>query len=409
MTWVAAIGGRLESRYRINATLVYKTGPNRPGRRLGRVSSRPRRKQFSKRGTLTARTPSPISTTRAADCCERQHAEVGCHPSDVVITRIGVVGGANRPDVEFVLRRRNRRVARVVVALVFAVGVSAFNSTVASASTSDLAQTGSLTMTSDPGDYIGQGLTYSYATPTNVFFARTENWYGENNRISVTMRTDAASLDYWVLTFAAPPGESLKSGTYSGAVRTIWQTAGQSGFDVWGMGRACNTSTSTFTVSQAVFGPDGYVQSFRASFEQHCEGSAPALRGEVAVSNPPPPPPLSAQVSSLSAQLSAHGSMTVSGTVACTRPIDPNRSYVQLAVSEPSKDAAIEGFAAFALPSDCGTAARAWQSVVTPADPKTPFTKGTAAVTAWVQLGDPIFGTLLFQEPVATSLTVKEN
>jgi hypothetical protein len=322
---------------------------------------------------------------------------------------MGVVARANRHHGEFVLRSRDRRVGRAVVAFVFALVVSAFSSIVASASTSNLAQTGSLTMTSELGDYIGQGLAYSYATPTNVFFARTENWYGENNRISVTMRTDAASLDYWVLTFAAPPGESLRSGTYSGAVRTIWQTAGQSGFDVWGMGRGCNTSTSTFTVSDAVFGPDGYVQSFRASFEQHCEGSAPALRGEVAVSNPPPPPPLNAQVSLLSAQLSAHGSMTVSGTVTCTRPIDPNRSYVQLAVSEPSKNGAIEGFAAFALPSDCGTASRSWQTAVTPADPKRPFTKGTAAVTAWVQLGDPIFDTLLFPEPLATSLTVKED
>jgi hypothetical protein len=282
-------------------------------------------------------------------------------------------------------------------------------STPATASPSELAQNGSLTMTSEPGDYIGQGLAYSYATPSNVFFARTENWYGDNNRISVTMRTDAASTDYWVLTFAAPPGQTLTTGSYGGAVRTVWQSAGQPALDVWGFGRGCNTSIGTFTVSDAVFGADGYVQRFRASFEQHCEGNAPALRGEVAVSNPPPPPPLHAQISIASAQLTAHGSLTLRGTVSCTRPIDPNRSFIQLAVMEPSKYGERDGFAAFSLPSDCGPAPRAWQTVVTPADPKLPFAKGDAEATAWVQLGDPIFDTLLFQDPVTTTLSLKEN
>jgi hypothetical protein len=321
---------------------------------------------------------------------------------------MGGAGFPRRPQAEVVPPSRTRKVVGAVTAVVAALACTVLP-TAARALSSALVQSGSLTMTSEAGDYIGQGLAYSYATPANVFFARSENWYGENNRISVTMRTDAASTDYWVLTFAAPPGESLTTGTYEGAVRSIWQGAGQPALDVWGFGRGCNTSIGTFTVSDAVFGAGGYVQEFHASFEQHCEGNAPALRGEVSVSNPPPPPPLRAQITIAASQLTAHGSVTLSGTVVCTRPIDPNRSFIQFAVSEPSKYGRIEGFAAVSLPSDCGPTPSAWQSLVMPADPKLPFATGNADATAWLQLGDPLFDTLLFQDPVTAPLALKEN
>jgi hypothetical protein len=36
--------------------------------------------------------------------------------------------------------------------------------------------------------------------------------------------------------------------------------------------------TGTFTVQNAVFGPNGYVQTLDATFEQHCEGAWPGPR-----------------------------------------------------------------------------------------------------------------------------------
>jgi hypothetical protein len=289
-----------------------------------------------------------------------------------------------------------------------ALGLSALTSA-AAASPSELEQSGWLTMASDTGDYIGQGGSYSYATPTNVFFATARSWHGENNMVSVTMRTDAASTDYWILEFAAPPGETLTTGTYSGAVRAVSQGPDQPGLDVGGMGRGCNTLTGNFTVLDAAFGPFDYVQSFHATFEQHCEGNEAAIHGEVAVSNPPPPPPLSAQITIDSAQLTAHGSVAVQGAISCSRPVDPNHSYIQLVISEPSKANATTGAAGFALPSNCSPTPSAWQAVVTPSDPKAPFTKGSAAATAWPQLGDPFFGVLLFQDPLTATLSIKEN
>jgi hypothetical protein len=51
------------------------------------------------------------------------------------------------------------------------------------------------------------------------------------------------------------------------------------GVSLDGNGRGCNTLTGTFTVLDAVFGRNGYVQTFDATFEQHCEGGETAARG----------------------------------------------------------------------------------------------------------------------------------
>jgi VCBS repeat-containing protein len=70
-------------------------------------------------------------------------------------------------------------------------------------------------------------------------------------------------------------------GTYTGAVRYPFQGAGQPGLSVYGNGRASNTLTGQFTVTQADFDAAGNLVSFAASFEQHSEGATPALTGQV--------------------------------------------------------------------------------------------------------------------------------
>lgn len=49
------------------------------------------------------------------------------------------------------------------------------------------------------------------------------------------------------------------------------------------------TSAGSFTVTQVTIGESGVVESFAADFEQHCEGSDPALRGHVDFVNAPAP------------------------------------------------------------------------------------------------------------------------
>jgi hypothetical protein len=177
---------------------------------------------------------------------------------------------------------------------------------------------GSLMMTSEPGDYVGQGQSYSYATPTDLFLAGTDV-----GGTGVRIREISPNFsNYWELDFSAADGQQLIPGTYSNAVRNVSQGQGQPGLNVSGFGGGCNRLSGSFTVLDATFGPDGYVQTFDATFEQHCEGNVPALRGEVRIANTSPPPPrATVQITVDSAgQLGAHGTATVHGTISCSAP-----------------------------------------------------------------------------------------
>lgn len=71
-------------------------------------------------------------------------------------------------------------------------------------------------------------------------------------------------------------------------MRNPFEAPGAPGLDFSGDGRGCNKLSGRFTVSEGRYGPQGLIRSLRARFEQHCEGAAPALRGEVRVTFPQP-------------------------------------------------------------------------------------------------------------------------
>lgn len=139
-----------------------------------------------------------------------------------------------------------------------------------------VAQVTSLTMTSDPGDYIGGGQSYAYGAMDGSFSAQANGAGG----VSIAFNTPTYD-HWWYLDFAAPDGAPLAPGSYPNAVRFPFQPPGVAGLSVSGDGRGCNTLTGSFTVRQVVYAPDGTVAAFDATFEQHCEGAAPALRGEI--------------------------------------------------------------------------------------------------------------------------------
>lgn len=138
------------------------------------------------------------------------------------------------------------------------------------------AQVTSLTLASDQGDYIGGGQALSYAAADGTFTALVNT----SNGISISFRTPGFE-HFWDLDFAAPAGALLRPGTYVNATRYPFQAAGAPGLSVTGDGRGCNMLTGSFTVSQVVYGPGNTVAAFDATFEQHCEGLAPALRGQI--------------------------------------------------------------------------------------------------------------------------------
>jgi hypothetical protein len=130
-----------------------------------------------------------------------------------------------------------------------------------------------LHMVSDPGDYIGQGRTWDY-NEANMTLVPAGNF---QNGASFNLTSGS---EWWYLNFAGPNNEPLHMGSYTGATRFPFNSTGP-GLDVSGNGRGCNMLTGQFDVMQVEYGPDGVPTTFWATFEQHCEGAVPALRGEI--------------------------------------------------------------------------------------------------------------------------------
>jgi len=128
-----------------------------------------------------------------------------------------------------------------------------------------------LQMRSDPGDYIGQGLTYSL-TPSDGSFSGT----GSTSTVTISFRNVDFSQN-WTLSFSAPTGSSLGVGNYPDATGTASST--HAGINISGNGRGPSNITGNFTVREISFDNGGVLQSFRASFVQHSDGRSAALTG----------------------------------------------------------------------------------------------------------------------------------
>jgi VCBS repeat-containing protein len=132
-----------------------------------------------------------------------------------------------------------------------------------------------LRMVSDPGDFIGQGLTYDF-NPATATFSGHRNF---DNGASLSVDPPPAG-EFWFLDFAAADQAPLTPGVYLQAMRFPFQDPGHPGLDVSGNGRGSNTLTGQFTVYDVGFNGDA-LTNFAAAFEQHSEGAAPALVGWV--------------------------------------------------------------------------------------------------------------------------------
>jgi hypothetical protein len=231
-------------------------------------------------------------------------------------------------------------------------------------------ETGSLSFTSDPGDYIGGGQSYSYDTTAGDTLSVTGS---DDNTVEIGVT--GGNGDWWNLTLAAPRGETLTAKTYTGATRAPFRAPGEPGIDLWGNGRGCNEDTGSFTVDRIEFGPNSYVTAFDATYEQHCEGGTAALRGEVHITNPPPPPPLdlglNVAVDGTASTLNGNG--TVHGTVTCTKDATVNLSGTLV---ETKHRVLIRGPYSAQVDCTAGTPA-AWTATVVPSG-STPFQKREA-------------------------------
>jgi hypothetical protein len=201
----------------------------------------------------------------------------------------------------------------VVVSVLLGLLAAVAMAPVASAARADSA---SLRMTSELGDYIGGGIDYDYDTSRNDVF----NSSSTGRTVHVDLQ--AANADWWHLDFASPEGQTLAVGTYGSATRYPFQSPGAPGLSVYGNGSGCNTLTGSSTVNEISFGLFGYLERFDADFVQHCEGGEPALRGHLRIVNPPAPPPLSIAIDPAASGYAdrATGNATVHGKITCSVP-----------------------------------------------------------------------------------------
>lgn len=250
-------------------------------------------------------------------------------------------------------------------------------------------QSGSLTMTSDPGDYLGQGLSYAYSTQQGDQFYTQVRYGGTYLAVLVF----AADGSYWTLSFATgfPDGPPLAPGTFSSSTPGVWMGASADS-------RGCGTSSSTFTVREVVFGPYQYLERFDASFEFHCEGLEPATRGAVRIVNPPATAPLElGAVVGAGTVNAVTGLVHLSGTVDCNHPVEVVVSGTLTQVNK-------NGFRAsgsFYSTVNCIGPATPWQATV---DSSTiaAFNKGDAEAQVWASATDPTYN--VFVQNMQTQL-----
>jgi hypothetical protein len=142
-----------------------------------------------------------------------------------------------------------------------------------------------LYMNSEPGDYIGQGIEQLYTSDDSTIRGSLPQGGGYFSASVIQGNYD----HWWYVDIAAPPGEPLVEGSYTGALRYPFND-GAPGLSVSGDGRGCNTLTGQFDVNEISYASTGELLVFDATFEQHCEGADPALYGRIRIENPPPPP-----------------------------------------------------------------------------------------------------------------------
>jgi hypothetical protein len=127
-------------------------------------------------------------------------------------------------------------------------------------------------LSSDAGDYIGQGQSYAYTQADSEIIVSANGGF-----FSINVNGDEG----WGGEFQLPNTfTQLEVGVYTNLTRYPFHDAAVGGLSWSGEGRGCNMLTGTITINEVDY--DGAALSFiDLSFEQHCEGGAAALRGDI--------------------------------------------------------------------------------------------------------------------------------
>jgi hypothetical protein len=251
-------------------------------------------------------------------------------------------------------RRRNSLPAGLLVGLLL-IALSAAGPATAG---TVRATSGSLTMTSETGDYIGAGQDWAYDAQIDTVSFGSERWG------AVRAFVTAANGDFWLLQLAAPAARPLSTGVYGNAQRFADDI--HPGLDVEGMGRGCNDTNGSFTILDVSYGPYGYLNSLHATFEQRCGAATATLRGELNLTAPPAPAPLGVTVTvDTNATVDrSDGKVRLRGTISCSTTV-PVATVAGDLTQQQKKDTAY-GYFNQVFVTDCDTTPQTWTATVAP-------------------------------------------
>jgi hypothetical protein len=278
-------------------------------------------------------------------------------------------------------RMRNSYRYRFGLIAVAALILAALSPTVASAAPEDTF----ITFSGEGGDWVTADQTWFYnRTNSTIIVTGSE----DNNHIRVRITGDT----FWNLDLAAPAGQALEPGSYPVATRYPFQLPADAGLSLFGDGRGCNTSTGSFEVLEATFGPSGWIERFHATFEQHCEGDPNSRAfGEVLIDNGPAPAVLVVDVTvDPRNRVSSIGRVSVGGTVTCSKPAVINNMFGTLTQRVDRRSVSVGNW--FLGGIACSEEPTAWSAEVQASFPLPPFNPGKAQVDISTMAFDEDYG-----------------
>jgi hypothetical protein len=134
----------------------------------------------------------------------------------------------------------------------------------------------SLSVYSDAGDFIGDGVP-RVAYPGGPAVSAGPAAFG-NGAIAIGAVTGQEGVSVEV---GPPPGEALRPYNWTRTERYPFQTSGRPGLTVQAGNRGCNVATGSIEVLDVGFDAQGSVTRLWALFDHHCEGARSSAFGEI--------------------------------------------------------------------------------------------------------------------------------
>jgi hypothetical protein len=126
-------------------------------------------------------------------------------------------------------------------------------------------------LTSDPGEWVGNGRTYTY-TPANSTLSALADTRMFQMRV--------LGQEGWIGNFYGMNAIEAMQPGYYGEIQRPGGNPTRGAIDWSGEGRGCNTISGWFVIDSITFAGTS-LASIDMRFEQHCEGMTPALRGKI--------------------------------------------------------------------------------------------------------------------------------